>query len=142
MKPLLIVLTGIITIFSLSGQPLADTAAGLNGKWFLQPVLPSDTAAGKTPFIVFDESKHRFTGHTGCNNMSGRFRLSGKSLLIDSNIITTKMACPGYNEPAFIKSLLRTNGYKFDNGDLILLYDGTELSHWGRKPAVLRMKKA
>lgn len=141
MKPLLAILTCIIAIVSLSGQPVTDTVR-LDGKWYLQPVLPSDTAAGKTPFIVFDISRQRFTGHTGCNNMSGRFKMSGKSLHIDSNIVTTKMACEGYNEPAFIKSLLRTNGYKFDNGDLILLFDGTELSHWARKPAAPRMRKA
>jgi len=141
MKPLLTVLTGIITIFSLSGQPVTGIGK-LNGKWFLQPVLPSDTATGKVPFIVFDEKKHRFTGNTGCNNMSGRFQVSGKTLRIDSNLITTKMACAGYNEPAFIKNLLRANGYKFEEGVLVLLFDGTELSRWVRKLTAPRMRRA
>jgi heat shock protein HslJ len=111
---------------------VADTSK-LNGKWFLQPVLPSDTAAGKIPTLVFNVSKHRFTGNTGCNTMSGRFQLSGRNITIDSNIVMSKMACTGYNEQAFIKSLLRTNGYKFDHGVLVLLFDGTELSRWVRK---------
>ncbi|HSC36410.1 MAG TPA: META domain-containing protein, partial [Chitinophagaceae bacterium] len=110
----------------ISGIP-ADTSR-LDGTWFLQPVLASDTATGKIPTLVFNVNKSRFTGHTGCNNMSGRFEISGKILRFDSNLITTRMACPGYHERAFIKSLLHTNGYKFDNGVLILLFDATELS--------------
>ena len=116
----------------VSGMP-ADTTR-LDGVWFLQPVLASDTATGKIPTLIFNVSKSRFTGHTGCNNMSGRFEMSGKTLRFDSNIITTKMACAGYNERGFIKSLLHVNGYKFDNGVLILLFDATELSRWTRQP--------
>ena len=111
----------------------ADTSR-LDGTWFLQPVLASDTATGKIPTLIFNVSKSRFTGNTGCNNMSGRFEISGKILRFDSNLITTRMACPGYNESGFIKSLLHTNGYKFDNGVLILLFDATELSRWTRRP--------
>ena len=111
----------------------ADTNR-LDGTWFLQPVLASDTATGKIPTLIFNVNTSRFSGHTGCNNMSGRFEMSGKTLRFDSNLITTKMACPGYNERAFIKSLLRANGYKFDNGVLILLFDATELSRWTRQP--------
>jgi len=132
MKAILIIT--ITAAFGLTGftwvQPDTDR---LGGKWFLQPVLPSDTATGKVPYIGFDMKKGRFTGHTGCNNMSGKFTVTGKTLRFDSNMITTKMACVGYNESAFIKSLLRTNGYKFDNGVLVLLIDGTELSRWSRK---------
>ena len=121
-------------------RPAPDTTQ-LGGKWFLQPVLPSDTATGKIPYISFDTKKNRFSGHTGCNSMNGKFELTGKSLRFDSNMITTKMACTGYNENAFIKSLLRTNGYKFDNGVLVLLFDGTELSRWTRnlpRPRIYR----
>ena len=111
--------------------PVSDTDK-LDGKWVLLPVLPSDTATGKVPFITFDVKKLRFSGNTGCNSMSGRFSVSGKSLHIDSNMITTKMACPGYNEKAFLKNLLRVNGYKFEDGVLVLMFDGTELSRWVR----------
>jgi heat shock protein HslJ len=120
----------------------ADTGH-LNGTWFLQPVLPSDTATGKIPTLIFNVNKSRFTGHTGCNSISGRFEISGKILRFDSNLITTRMACPGYNEGAFIKSLLHTNGFKFDNGVLILLFDATELSRWTRQPPRgLKMNRA
>jgi hypothetical protein len=53
------------------------------------------------------------------------------------------MNCTGYDEAAFIKSLLSTNGYKFDKGMLVLMFDATELSRWTRKPQKkLRMNKA
>lgn len=104
----------------------------LNGRWYLQAVLPSDTAAGKTPTISFDLAKNSFTGNTGCNRMNGTFRKTDTSLVFNERIVTTKMACPGYNEPAFLKSLLRTNNYKFERGTLILMFDATELSRWTR----------
>lgn len=121
--------------------PVSDTNR-LEGKWYLLPVLPSDTATGKLPFISFDIRRLRFAGNTGCNSMSGRFNLRGKSLSIDSNMIITKMACTGYNEKGFIKNLLRANSYKFEDGVLILLFDGTELSRWVRTVQKPRSYKA
>lgn len=110
----------------------ADTS--LNGEWFLQPVLASDTAAGKFPSIKFNVSKGTFTGHTGCNRMNGSFTLTDSTLVISERLATTKMLCPGFNEAAFLKTLLNTNRYKREEGVLILMFDQTELSRWTRKP--------
>ena len=76
----------------------------LEGAWQLEPVLPSDTAAGKIPTIVFDLTTKKFQGNTGCNNMSGNFYTSGDSISFNEQILMTKMACPGYNEQGFIES--------------------------------------
>jgi len=105
----------------------------LNGEWFLQPVLPSDTATGKIPILHFNISKGTFTGNNGCNSMRGSFSLKGNSLVFNKNIITTKMLCTGYNERAFMESLLRTNQYKIENGQLVLMAEGTQLSRWARE---------
>jgi len=113
--------------------PAADTFS-INGAWFLQPVLASDTATGNIPTLIFNLEKNKFSGNTGCNNMNGSFDKTDTSLVFNEKIITTRMACPGYNEDAFIKSLLRTNKYKFDNGVLVLLFESTELSRWTRRP--------
>jgi len=113
--------------------PIADTFS-INGAWFLQPVLASDTATGNIPTLIFNLEKNNFSGNTGCNNMNGSFVKSDTSLVFNEKIITTRMACAGYNEDAFIKSLLRTNKYKFDNGVLVLLFESTELSRWTRRP--------
>ncbi|HLZ87694.1 MAG TPA: META domain-containing protein [Puia sp.] len=110
----------------------------LGGEWFLQPVLPSDTAAGKTPTLQLDLGKSRFSGNTGCNSMHGQFWYGNtdSSLSFGDKINMTRMACPGYNEPAFLKSLKNVSHYRLQNGVLTLLSDDrTELSRWMRKRA-------
>jgi heat shock protein HslJ len=133
----------VITTASTMTSP--DTTT-LGGVWYLQPVLPSDTAAGKTPSLDLNLAKSRFAGNTGCNSMHGEFRYSqtDSSVSFSDKIVTSKMACPGYNEPAFIKSLLNVSRYRLRNGILTLLsQDNTELSHWGRKRVdILKALKA
>ncbi|MBO9561378.1 MAG: META domain-containing protein [Niastella sp.] len=106
----------------------------LNGEWFLLPVLASDTAAGRYPTIKFNVAKGTFTGHTGCNRMNGNFQRTDSSLTISERIMLTKMACPGYNEATFLKTLLSTNRYKREDSVLVLMFNQTELSRWTRKP--------
>ena len=112
----------------------------LEGAWQLEPVLPSDTAAGKIPTIVFDLTTKKFQGNTGCNNMGGNFYTSGDSISFNEQILMTKMACPGYNEQGFIESLTRTNRYKIEKGSLQLMQDQTVLSKWIRKDSVVQKK--
>ncbi|WP_315819179.1 META domain-containing protein [Paraflavitalea speifideaquila] len=118
---------------------LADAA--LNGEWFLQPVLASDTAAGRFPSIKFNVANGTFSGHTGCNRMNGTFKRTDTSLTINENIKLTRMICTGYNEAAFLKTLLNTNRYKRDAEVLVLMFDQTELSRWTRKPYRAPMSK-
>jgi heat shock protein HslJ len=118
-------------------QPPDTTTLG--GAWVLEPVLPSDTATGKLPFLHFDLAKTHFYGNSGCNNMNGQFWYSDKdsSLSFSEKIATTRMACPGYNEQAFMKSLLHTSHYRLKRGTLIFLSDdNVELSRWERKKTV------
>lgn len=116
----------------------APDTTTLGGVWWLQPVLASDTAAGKTPVLQLDPAKSRFSGNTGCNTMHGQcwFSNTDSSLSFSDKIAMTKMACPGYNEAAFIKSLKNASHYRLHDGTLTLLSDNnTELSRWARKPA-------
>jgi len=113
----------------------------LNGQWFLQPVLASDTAAGKFPSITFNVAKGTFTGNTGCNEMSGTFKRTDTSLVINEQIALTKMVCPGFNEAAFLKTLRNTNRFKQEDGMLVLMFDQTILSRWTRKPYRAPMSK-
>jgi heat shock protein HslJ len=126
------------TAIAATQPPKIPDTTTLGGAWYLQPVLASDVATGKTPSLRLNLSKKRFSGNTGCNNMSGQFWYSDKdsSLSFSDKIITTRMACPGYNEPSFLKSLQHANHYRLRNGILTLLAeDNSELSKWGRKPA-------
>lgn len=131
----------IAALFGLSPSLQAQTPsaggrsgrATIQGKWWLQAVLSGDTAAGKVPEINFDVAGGNFTGNTGCNSMRGNFRLSDSSLVVDKQIITTKIMCVGYNEAAFLKNLIRVNGFKIQDGMLILMVDGNVMSRWSRK---------
>lgn len=108
----------------------------LGGRWYLQPVLPSDTATGRTPWIDLDLNMARFTGNSGCNSMHGKFYFSkaDSSLSFADKIVTGKIVCPGYNEPSFLKSLKNTARFKLNNGVLTLVGDDrAELSKWVRK---------
>ncbi len=114
----------------------------IEGEWKLMPVLESDTAAGKLPNINFDINAATFTGNTGCNNMSGSFITKGNSLTFNERIISTKMACEGYNEKGFLDNLLRTNAYKIEDGVLMLMENQTVLSKWARQVNLNPIKKA
>jgi heat shock protein HslJ len=119
--------------------PAPRDTTTLGGLWYLQPTLPSDTAAGKIPTLDLNLDKSRFSGNTGCNRMHGEFWFSktDSSLSFSDRMNITKMSCPGYNEPAFIKSLRSAGRYRLRDGMLTLLSDNnTELSHWVRKPGV------
>lgn len=107
--------------------PVADTTK-LSGRWNLIPAMASDTAAGKLPYLVFDTI--RISGNTGCNNFSGGYLQSGSGLRFDSNMISTRMACPGYDEATFIKNLLQTTGFDKKGDTLVLKEDVTPISYW------------
>jgi len=118
-------------------RPVILDSTVLDGSWYLQPVLASDTASGKRATIEFNVKKARFSGNTGCNSMNGKYYFSivDSSMSFSDKLVTTKMACTGYNEKAFLKNLLLTTHFKMKNGVLILLAeDNTELSRWERKP--------
>ncbi len=136
---ILLAVTGTMAIGTLKAQPSTSGKSGaraLRGKWFLQPVLNSDSVTGKPAEIIFDPATQTFSGNTGCNSMRGKYVATDSSIVFNENIITTKMMCVGYNEPAFLKNLLRTSSYSFKNGFLVLMVDGQELFRWGRKKPV------
>ncbi len=121
---------------------IQDTST-IAGKWELVPVMPSDTAAGRIPQLNFDLTTKNFSGNTGCNSMSGSFEINKDALGFGTNMISTKMACQGYNEKAFIDNLLKTNRYEIKAGVLQLMYNTTILSKWERHVSdTLKAEKA
>lgn len=117
---------------AFAAQAQSDSAK-LAGDWYLQPVLPSDTATGRVPSLSFDLSKKTFKGFTGCNQMSGSFRIQGDAIFIDKNITLTRMACEGFNEKEFVTNLLRVDHYQLRDGMLILLISKAPISKWMRR---------
>jgi len=117
----------------------ADTT--IAGNWILQPVLASDTAAGRIPKLNFNLVTKKFIGNTGCNDMSGSFFISKDSLSFNEQIVTTRKMCEGYNEKAFLESFTKTNRYKIVDGVLQLMNDQTILSKWIRKADMTKSNK-
>ena len=140
MKSMIKSISPILLLVFLAGKPAfsqTDTTS-LSGRWYLEAVLPSDTAAGKTPWIDLSPEVSTFTGNSGCNSMHGKFYFSktDSSISFNDKIAIGRVMCTGYNEAAFLKSLKNTARYKLQNGRLILLGDDyAELSHWTRHPA-------
>ena len=153
MKHFLLVITVAMILCSFAEQnnnhftvtannSIAPDDRTIAGSWVLQPVLASDTAAGRIPKLNFNLVTKKFTGNTGCNDMSGNFLISGDSLSFNEQIITTRKACEGYNETAFIDNLTKTNHYKIVDGVLQLMHDQTILSKWTRKLDTTSSNKA
>ncbi len=109
------------------------SVSDLEGKWYLQIVSVNDSSNNRIPEIQFDIKQNRFSGTTGCNQMSGSFTADDSTLHISDKMITTRMFCPGYDEPSFLQNLLKIDGYKFENGRLILTSKNTVVSRWSRK---------
>jgi len=110
----------------------SQTISLLAGKWYLQRDFTNDSANLRIPEIKFDIMQNRFSGSTGCNQMSGSFMVNEKTLHISDKMIITRMFCPGYDEMNFLKNLLRTDGYHFENGLLILTSGNSIISRWSR----------
>jgi|GEM_PF-842775 len=109
------------------------TDSSLNGTWYLIPLLASDTAAGKLPFLTINLKKKQFTGNDGCNDISGTFVTAEDKLTFSDNIKGTKIECKGYDEKAFLHNFLLTSNYKIEDGTLSLMNGKTVLSKWSRK---------
>jgi heat shock protein HslJ len=113
----------------------------LNGQWFLQPTLPSDTATGQLPTLRFNLKNKTFTGNTGCNTISGSFVQTDTSFHFNDNVRLSKKICTGYNEAAFLKNLFMANRYSIEDSVMTLWFDQTQLSRWTRKPQKASMLK-
>ena len=66
--------------------------------------------------------------------MSGTYFISDSvTIHFSEKMITTRMFCAGYNESAFLQSLLRVDGFKFRKGMLVLTVGNIEVFRWNKK---------
>ena len=72
------------------------------------------------PMLEINSSTNNFIGFAGCNRMNGTIFFE-RGLLRFTNIITTRMACPGNNKEAeFLKALQSATTYQVENLKLTL----------------------
>jgi heat shock protein HslJ len=100
---LLLFLAGILschTSKTSSGKTDSEknTATHLNGNWQLQMLFASDS-----------------------NSITGKFAVGTENYIaFDKNFISTKMACTGNYEKAFLSTLLKINRYTINKDELEL----------------------
>lgn len=105
----------------------------LNGKWQLQNLWGTDSSRLRPAFINFDYYSLTITGNTGCNSIAGKFSLKNEVLSIDNKIISTKMACPVYNDQIFLNLLLKVNRFNIIDHLLELSQDNLVLMTFLKK---------
>ena len=87
----------------------------LNGKTVSQADFGKEI-----PNLEINSTNNNFLGYAGCNRMSGTIFFEN-GLLRFTNIITTRMVCPGVNkESEFLKALQSASTYIIENRLLIL----------------------
>lgn len=97
-----------------------DRSSYLTGNWQLQTLFASDNKWTTNPYINLDLKEKTFTGNSGCNSINGKFTTNDSYIAFDKNIISTKMACAGNTEKAFLAALLKINKYTITNNELEL----------------------
>lgn len=110
----------------------------LEGNWELSAFPASDKAFAeifgqRRPQLQFDVANNRITGTTGCNRLSGTYTLSNDHLHFGEDFITTKMACPGYEESTFLNAFNKINRFDVSKGELLLLHDSTLVMAFARR---------
>lgn len=110
----------------------------LNGSWQLV-MFPGDgkelaeAFAQRKPELTFETANNRVGGSTGCNRISGTYKMTKDSFLFDPNMIMTKMACPGYDENIFVEAMGRVNRIELKNDLLYLKQDTTMIMAFSKK---------
>ncbi len=110
------------TNFSGCGNYVTDSR--LHDIWVLEKLngklLNINDFMKEFPNLEINSSTNNFIGFAGCNRMNGTLFFE-RGLLRFTNIITTRMGCPGNNkESEFLKALQSTTSYKVENLKLIL----------------------
>lgn len=106
---------------AISNPPLQET------HWKLVELLGKkipDSAINKEMYIVLKKEQNRVQGNGGCNTIAGTYKLSKENKILFSQMISTRMMCPGIKyEDEFLKSLSTTDHY-YLKADTLLFTHG------------------
>lgn len=101
----------------------------------ITPPQGSNYHIPEKPSLNFYGSNETFSGFTGCNKISGRFKMVSPHYISFQNAApSTKMVCIGdYDEATFVDALHRVNSFKSVNGQLQLLEGEKVIMVFSRK---------
>ncbi|MCL9805677.1 META domain-containing protein [Flavobacterium amniphilum] len=127
-----LLLLGIFTFMILSGCSSKKTTVHYKRQWMLvsfkeytKEFLIEKKAALNLSSIEGESNTEAGTAYMGCNNMRLTATFSGNDKVTFSNLISTKMFCPGNLENDFTTAIAKTNRYKIE-GHFLYLYDEKE----------------
>ncbi len=107
-----------------TSKKLSKSEPTLEGSWQLVQLAGFDHSlegAKGNPLLVIKLDAQSFSGHTGCNSMSGTL-LNTKSGIKLSDALMTRMACEDNGlEQAYLMALRNFTSYRFDDSKLILM---------------------
>jgi heat shock protein HslJ len=116
---------------AVSSTAASAQSAALTGTSWQLTELAGQPGARQT--LQFDASQGRVSGNGGCNNFSGGYQWSGKSLKMGP-LASTRRACvddaTSRQESAFLKALEDTRTWQVDGKVLILAGDSGPLARF------------
>lgn len=100
----------------------------------ITPPQKDNMHKGEKPSIAFYGLNETFSGFTGCNKYSGRYKITGNKIILLIGAPSTKMVCIGeYDEQDFLNSVKRVNTFRANNGRLELMDGDNVLLSFARK---------
>ena len=115
----------LLTLLALTTALIAQSPAIVETQWRLKKIGDQAVVPGKgqkKPYLKLEAKDHRVVGFSGCNRLSGGYKLEGKELSFGA-IAGTKMACAeGMEiEKNFTQALPKVKSYKIAAQSLTLL---------------------
>lgn len=135
----LVCLSLLLAYCSTHKSTLTDTSNQLEGRWELTLFTPggkefAEMAGQRRPELIFRTAEKKVSGTTGCNQLSGSYTVSASSFQFGTHMALTKMACPAYDETAFLNALTSINRFVINNDQLQFLQDSTLVMTFSKKP--------
>ena len=129
---------GIWALLGSCAAARSSTDTNLSGNWSLVLFPGSDKSfseifGDRKPQLQFNAADHSVSGTTGCNRLRTTYSVEGQQLRFDEHIVTTKMACAGYEENTFLSALTKVNRYQMEKNQLQLLQDSTLVMAFARE---------
>ena len=107
--------------------PIVDDETIVDAYWMLLSLegekvpVPKDN---RMAYIRLQERENDIIGYTGCNKISGKYKLTEPALQF-SKLTSTKMSCPQIEtENMLLDALSRTTNFK-KSGSILTLYTGS-----------------
>lgn len=130
----------LISMACNSTKTAMKTTTSLEGTWQLNYITGPRIAfdglyPDKKPTIIFDLAANKVAGNNSCNQYFGTLKVNGNKINFkDAKMGMTMMACPGFGETTYMKTLEKIDSYSISE-------DGKTLNFIMGDIAMMRFEK-